>query len=84
MERPHNKRGRLDKTTVAFVCCVHNSCAIKTKKKIGGKGGKGEWAKKTRSAFLKCYLCRDRKLSGKLKPLAVEVMEEAGVDMSGQ
>ncbi|WP_034549587.1 arsenate reductase ArsC [Carnobacterium funditum] len=60
------------KTTVAFVC-VHNSCRSQM-----AEG----WAKKLGSDILEVYSAGTENYP-EVKPLAVEVMEEAGVDMSG-
>lgn len=61
------------KTTVAFVC-VHNSCRSQM-----AEG----WAKKLGSDVLEVYSAGTENYP-EVKPLAVEVMEEAGVDMSSQ
>lgn len=60
------------KTTVAFVC-VHNSCRSQM-----AEG----WAKKLGSDRLEVYSAGTENYPA-VKPLAVEVMEEAGVNMSG-
>lgn len=57
---------------VAFVC-VHNSCRSQI-----AEG----WAKKLGSDLLDVYSAGTENYP-KVKPLAVQVMEEAGVDMSG-
>jgi arsenate reductase len=59
------------KTTVAFIC-VHNSCRSQM-----AEG----WAKKLGSDVLEAYSAGTEEYP-EVKPLAVEVMEEAGVDMS--
>lgn len=59
------------KKTVAFVC-VHNSCRSQM-----AEG----WAKKLGSDVLDAYSAGTEEYP-EVKPLAVEVMEEAGVDMS--
>lgn len=59
------------KKTVAFVC-VHNSCRSQM-----AEG----WAKKLGSEVLEAYSAGTEDYP-EVKPLAVEVMEEAGVDMS--
>lgn len=61
------------KTTVAFVC-VHNSCRSQM-----AEG----WAKKLGRDVLEVYSAGTENYP-EVKPLAVEVMEEAGVDMSSQ
>lgn len=60
------------KTTVAFVC-VHNSCRSQM-----AEG----WAKKLGSDSLEVYSAGTENYPA-VKPLAIEVMEEAGIDMSG-
>ncbi|MGB3161785.1 MAG: arsenate reductase ArsC [Carnobacterium sp.] len=60
------------KTTVAFVC-VHNSCRSQM-----AEG----WAKKLGSDSLEVYSAGTEHYPA-VKPLAIEVMEEAGIDMSG-
>lgn len=60
------------KKKVAFVC-VHNSCRSQMAE---------AWAKKLGSDILEVYSAGTEKYS-EVKPLAVEVMEEVGVDMSG-
>lgn len=60
------------KTKVAFVC-VHNSCRSQM-----AEG----WAKKIGKDVLEVYSAGTEDYP-EVKPLAVEVMEEAGVDMSG-
>lgn len=58
---------------VAFVC-VHNSC----------RSQMGEaWAKKLGNNVLETYSAGTEEYP-QVKPLAVKVMEEVGVDMSGQ
>ena len=59
------------KTTVAFIC-VHNSCRSQM-----AEG----WAKKLGSDVLEAYSAGTENYP-EVKPLAVEVMEEAGIDMS--
>ncbi|MBS3969687.1 MAG: arsenate reductase ArsC [Clostridia bacterium] len=59
------------KKTVAFVC-VHNSCRSQM-----AEG----WAKKLGADALDAYSAGTEEYP-EVKPLAVEVMEEAGVDMS--
>ncbi|MGB4450402.1 MAG: arsenate reductase ArsC [Tepidanaerobacteraceae bacterium] len=59
------------KKKVAFVC-VHNSCRSQM-----AKG----WAKKLGSEVLEAYSAGTENYP-EVKPLAVQVMEEAGVDMS--
>lgn len=59
------------KTTVAFIC-VHNSCRSQM-----AEG----WAKKLGSDVLEAYSAGTEEYP-EVKPLAVEVMEEAGVNMS--
>ncbi|MEG6572346.1 arsenate reductase ArsC [[Clostridium] cellulosi] len=59
------------KKKVAFVC-VHNSCRSQM-----AEG----WAKKLESDVLEAYSAGTEKYP-EVKPLAVQVMEEAGVDMS--
>ncbi len=61
------------KKKVAFVC-VHNSCRSQM-----AEG----WAKKLGSHVLEVYSAGTEEYPG-VKPGAVKVMEEAGVDMSGQ
>jgi arsenate reductase len=60
------------KKKVAFVC-VHNSCRSQM-----AEG----WAKKLGSNVLEAYSAGTENYP-EVKPLAVQVMEEAGVDMSG-
>ena len=60
------------KKKVAFVC-VHNSCRSQM-----AEG----WAKKMGSDVLEAYSAGTENYP-EVKPLAVQVMEEAGVDMSG-
>lgn len=60
------------KKKVAFVC-VHNSCRSQM-----AEG----WAKKLGSDVLEVYSAGTESYP-EVKPLAVQVMEEAGVDMSG-
>jgi protein-tyrosine-phosphatase len=60
------------KKKVAFVC-VHNSCRSQM-----AEG----WAKKLGSDVIEAYSAGTENYS-EVKPLAVQVMEEAGVDMSG-
>ena len=62
----------MKKKTVAFVC-VHNSCRSQM-----AEG----WAKKLGGEMIEAYSAGTEKYP-EVKPLAVEVMEEAGVDMSG-
>ena len=62
----------MKKKTVAFVC-VHNSCRSQM-----AEG----WAKKLGRDTIEAYSAGTEKYP-EVKPLAVEVMEEAGVDMSG-
>lgn len=59
------------KKTVGFIC-VHNSCRSQM-----AEG----WAKKLGSEVLEAYSAGTEDYP-EVKPLAVEVMEEAGVDMS--
>lgn len=59
------------KKKVAFVC-VHNSCRSQM-----AEG----WAKKLGSDVMEAYSAGTENYS-EVKPLAVQVMEEAGVDMS--
>lgn len=59
------------KKTVAFIC-VHNSCRSQM-----AEG----WAKKLGSGVIKAYSAGTENYP-EVKPLAVEVMEEAGVNMS--
>ena len=59
------------KKTVAFVC-VHNSC-----RSIMAEG----WAKQLGSDVLNVYSAGTEKYDAP-KPLAIKVMEEAGVDMA--
>jgi protein-tyrosine-phosphatase len=59
------------KKKVAFVC-THNSCRSQM-----AEG----WAKKLGSDVLEAYSAGTEKYP-EVKPLAVQVMEEAGVDMS--
>lgn len=61
------------KKKVAFVC-VHNSCRSQM-----AEG----WAKKLGSHVLEVYSAGTEEYP-EVKPKAVEVMEEAGIDMSGQ
>ena len=61
----------MKKKTVAFVC-VHNSCRSQM-----AEG----WAKKLGRDTIEAYSAGTEKYP-EVKPLAVEVMEEAGVDMS--
>ena len=61
------------KTTVAFIC-VHNSCRSQM-----AEG----WARKLGSDSLMVYSAGTEDYP-EVKPLAVEVMEEVGVDMSSQ
>ena len=61
------------KTTVAFIC-VHNSCRSQM-----AEG----WARKLVSDSLTVYSAGTEDYP-EVKPLAVEVMEEVGVDMSSQ
>ncbi|TJX15343.1 arsenate reductase ArsC [Tissierella creatinini] len=60
------------KKSVAFIC-VHNSCRSQM-----AEG----WAKHLGSDVLDVYSAGTEKYH-EVKPLAVQVMEEAGVDMSG-
>lgn len=60
------------KKKVAFVC-VHNSCRSQM-----AEG----WAKKLGAGLIEAYSAGTENYPG-VKPLAVKVMEEAGVDMSG-
>lgn len=60
------------KKIVAFIC-VHNSCRSQM-----AEG----WAKKLGSDVLEVYSAGTENYH-EVKPLAVQVMEEAGVDMSG-
>jgi arsenate reductase len=60
------------KKIVAFVC-VHNSCRSQM-----AEG----WAKKLGSDLLEAYSAGTEEYH-EVKPLAVKVMKEAGVDMSG-
>lgn len=60
------------KKKVAFVC-VHNSCRSQM-----AEG----WAKKLGSDVLEIYSAGTEKYH-EVKPLAVQVMEEVGVDMTG-
>jgi protein-tyrosine-phosphatase len=60
------------KKKVAFVC-VHNSCRSQM-----AEG----WAKKLGSDVIEAYSAGTENYS-EVKPLAVQVMEEAGVDMNG-
>lgn len=62
----------MKKKTVAFVC-VHNSCRSQM-----AEG----WAKKLGSDVLEAYSAGTEEYP-EVKPLAVEVMEDAGVDMDG-
>lgn len=62
----------MKKKTVAFVC-VHNSCRSQM-----AEG----WAKKLGADVLQAYSAGTEAYP-EVKPLAVAVMEEAGVDMSG-
>ena len=59
------------KKTVGFIC-VHNSCRSQM-----AEG----WAKKSGSDVLEAYSAGTENYP-EVKPLAVQVMEEAGVDMS--
>ena len=61
------------KKSVAFIC-VHNSCRSQM-----AEG----WAKHLGSDVLDVYSAGTEKYH-EVKPLAVQVMEEAGVDMKGQ
>lgn len=61
------------KTKVAFIC-VHNSCRSQM-----AEG----WAKALGSDVLEVYSAGTEDYP-EVKPLAVQVMEEAGVDMAGQ
>ncbi|MFA5523518.1 MAG: arsenate reductase ArsC [Tissierellales bacterium] len=61
------------KKKVAFIC-VHNSCRSQM-----AEG----WAKKLGSYILEVYSAGTENYH-EVKPLAVQVMEEAGVDMSDQ
>lgn len=60
------------KKKVAFIC-VHNSCRSQMAE---------AWAKKLASHVLEVYSAGTENYH-QVKPLAVQVMEEAGVDMSG-
>lgn len=60
------------KKKVAFIC-VHNSCRSQMAE---------SWAKKLGSDILEVYSAGTENYP-KVKPLAVQVMEEAGIDMSG-
>ncbi len=60
------------KQTVAFVC-VHNSCRSQMAE---------AWAKKLGSDVMKVYSAGTEDYP-EVKPLAVQVMEEEGIDMSG-
>jgi len=60
------------KKKVAFLC-VHNSCRSQM-----AEG----WTKKLESDILEAYSA-GRESCPEVKPLAIQVMEEAGVDMSG-
>ncbi|MDD2447741.1 MAG: arsenate reductase ArsC [Tissierellia bacterium] len=60
------------KKKVAFIC-VHNSCRSQMAE---------AWAKKLGSNVLEVYSAGAENYH-QVKPLAVQVMEEAGVDMSG-
>lgn len=60
------------KKTVAFIC-VHNSCRSQMAE---------AWAKKLGSDVLEVYSAGTEKYH-EVKALAVQVMEEAGVDMAG-
>ncbi len=60
------------KKTVAFVC-VHNSCRSQMAE---------AWAKKLGAEVLEAYSAGTESCP-EVNPLAVEVMEEAGVSMSG-
>jgi len=62
----------MKKKTVAFVC-VHNSCRSQM-----AEG----WAKKLGRDTIEAYSAGTEKYP-EVKPLAVEVMEDAGVDISG-
>jgi len=61
----------LDKKTIAFVC-VHNSCRSQISE---------GWAKHLGSDVIDAYSAGIEKYH-QVKPLAVQVMEEAGVEMS--
>jgi len=61
------------KKKVAFIC-VHNSCRSQMAE---------AWAKEMGSDVLEVYSAGTEKYH-EVKPLAVQVMEEAGIDMSGQ
>jgi len=61
----------MKKKIVAFVC-VHNSCRSQMAE---------AWAKKLGSEFIEAYSAGTEKYP-EVKPLAIEVMEEAGVGMS--
>lgn len=61
------------KKKVAFVC-VHNSCRSQMAE---------AWTKKLGSDVLEVYSAGTEKYP-EVKPLAVKVMEEAGIGMSGQ
>ena len=60
------------KKKVAFIC-VHNSCRSQMAE---------SWAKKLGSDILEVYSAGTENYP-KVKPLAVQVMEEAGIDLSG-
>ncbi len=62
----------MKKKTIAFVC-VHNSCRSQM-----AEG----WAKQLGKEIIEAYSAGTEEYM-EVKPLAVEVMEEAGVDMSG-
>ncbi|HKL10575.1 MAG TPA: arsenate reductase ArsC [Clostridia bacterium] len=62
----------MTRKTVAFVC-VHNSCRSQM-----AEG----WAKELGKDMIEAYSAGTEKYP-EVKPLAVEVMEDAGVDMSG-
>lgn len=61
------------KKKVAFIC-VHNSCRSQMAE---------AWARKLGSDVLEVYSAGTEKYP-EVKPLAVKVMEEAGIGMSGQ
>ena len=61
----------MDKKTIAFVC-VHNSCRSQISE---------GWAKHLGSDVIDAYSAGIEKYH-QVKPLAVQVMEEAGVEMS--
>ena len=62
----------MNKKKVAFVC-VHNSCRSQM-----AEG----WAKKLGGGVIEAYSAGTEEYP-EIKPFAVQVMEEAGVDMSG-